>query len=65
MPLDPQKIRHRREQRKLTQGQAARLAGIARPRWCEYESRGGNPTIDRAEAIAAALGTKLERLMRD
>lgn len=65
MPLDPLKIKARRERLKLTQDQAAERAGMPRPHWTRIES--GNrddPTLSTAERVAKALKCSLVRILR-
>lgn len=65
MPLDPAKIRSRREKLKLTQTDAAARAGILRPSWARVES-GSHTNIEfaTAEKIAKALDCQLHAIMR-
>jgi len=64
MPLDPSKIRKRREALKLTQAEAAKLAKMPAPHWSRIE--GGNrsdPKLSTAEKVAQALQCGLEKLL--
>lgn len=64
MPLDPQKIRHRREKLKLTQGQLAQAAGMSRPRIVELEGgRSDDTRISTIDRIAAALKCRAADLL--
>lgn len=64
MPLDPQKIKARRERLTLSQVDAATQAGLSQPHWAEIEA-GKRPQIQlaTAEAIARALRCSLIRLL--
>jgi predicted transcriptional regulator len=63
MPLDPDKIRARREALKLTQTQAAQRAGMPQPHWARIESGGrSDPNLSTAERVARALDCSLARL---
>lgn len=63
MPLSPKKIKSRRESLGLSQTQAARLAGIARPNWARVESgQQTNAKFATVERIADALGCSIDRL---
>lgn len=63
MPLDPQKIRHRREALKLTQAEAAERAGMPRPHWSRIESgERTDPNLSTAERVASALKIGLTKL---
>jgi transcriptional regulator with XRE-family HTH domain len=67
MPLNPKTIKQLRERRRLTQQQAADASGMSRSRWAEIEAgmaQGSNPSLDRIEAIAKALGVGVARLLR-
>ena len=64
MPLNPSKVRARREKLKLTQQQAAKAAGLLRPNWARIES--GNhtdPNLSTAQRIAEALKCSLAALV--
>ena len=65
MPLDPQKIRRRRQNLKLTVTAAAARAMMAQPHWSRLEAGGRNdPILSTALQIAAALDCSLEKLLR-
>ena len=55
-------IRRRREQKHLTVAEASKLADVPAPTWYHWES-GGNLSLDRLPAIAAALGCKKRDLI--
>jgi predicted transcriptional regulator len=56
MPLDPDKIRRRREALKLTVTEAARRAGMPQPNWSRIEAgEREDPRLSTAEKIAAVL----------
>lgn len=64
MPISPTKIRSRREKLGLTQAQAADRSGMQRVRWTEIETgRERNPSLDRLEAMAAALRCRVSSLL--
>ena len=65
MPLDPAKIRSRREKLGLTQPQAARLAGLTTwQHWQKLElGRTPNPRADTLAAVARVLGCRAEDLL--
>lgn len=66
MPLDPAKIRLRRERLGLTQADAAERAGLLRPNWARLEAGDKlDVHLSTAEAVAAALGTTLSRLLAE
>jgi transcriptional regulator with XRE-family HTH domain len=67
MPIDPQKIRTLREQRKLSLQEAATLAGLkTRQQWHNIESGERlHITADTLQAIARALGATMDDLMTD
>jgi len=56
-------LRRLRETRRLTQQQAARLAGLPRPTWATLESGSANPTLLVLLRAAAALQVSLEELV--
>ncbi len=56
-------LRRLREARRLTQQQAARLAGLPRPTWATLESGSANPTLLVLLRAAAALQVSLEELV--
>lgn len=63
MPLDPAKIKARREKLKLSQTEAAARAGIALPNWHRTESgERVDPRFSTAEKIADALRCPLDAL---
>ena len=64
MPIDPAKLQALRLSRKLTQAQAAELAGMHPSRWSEIE-RGDNtdPAVSRLESLARALGCRADQLL--
>ena len=64
MPIDPVKLQAMRLSRKLTQAQAAALAGMHPSRWSEIE-RGDNvdPAVSRLESLARALGCRVDQLL--
>lgn len=65
MPLDPQKIRERRERLKLSQTEAATKAGLSQPHWAEIEAgKRQQVQLTTAEAIAGALRCSLIRLLQ-
>ena len=64
MPLDPSKIKSRREALKLSQAEAADRAGITQPQWARLESgRNADARISTIEAVARALRCALARLL--
>lgn len=66
MPLNVERIRTLREKKKLTQEQAAELAGMkGRQAWYNVESgREKNLTLERLEKVAAVLGCKAQDLIQ-
>ena len=56
-------LRQLREARRLTQSQAAKLAGLPRPTWTTLESGSANPTLQVLLRSAAALQVPLEELL--
>ena len=59
-------IRARRQELGLTQVEAARLAGMAQPRWAELENgRRANPRLEWLEKIAKILRCKLTQIVTD
>ena len=64
--LDCGKIKGFREARKLSQEEAAKLAGLAgRQNWNEIEGgRRTNITMDTLERVAKALGVKAKDLLK-
>lgn len=65
MPLDPAKIKARRERLKLSQTDAASRSSLARPSWSDYETgKRDNPSLDIAERIATALQCRLTSLLQ-
>lgn len=66
MPLDPSKIRTRREKLGLTQQQAAERAGLVQPNWAAIEAgKRLDPSLSTAERVAKALNCKLPHLLGD
>lgn len=64
MPLDPAKIVARRMKLKLTQSEAATLAGMHQSNWSRIENgERTNPSLDTVQRIAAALGCKVDTLL--
>lgn len=64
MPLDPTKLRARREALNLSQSDVARLASMAQPNYARIESgRRPDPNLSTAEAIAAALRWPVTKLL--
>jgi transcriptional regulator with XRE-family HTH domain len=65
MPLDHETIKLLRHRRKLTAEQAAAAAGMPRPHWSRIEAGvRPNPSLDTAERVAAALGVKIEKILK-
>jgi predicted transcriptional regulator len=65
MPLDPQKIRERRERLSLTQSDAAERAGMPQPHWARIESGERNdPALSTAERVAKALRCSIAKLLQ-
>ena len=56
-------LRKVRKRRKLTQVEAAKLAGIGQSLWSEYETGVRNPTLEQAERLAKAVNSTLKRLI--
>lgn len=56
-------VRSLREQRRLTQQQIAKIAGIPRATWSNMESGEANPTLEVLTKVAAALQVRLEELL--
>jgi len=64
MPLDPAKIKARRERIGLSQREAAERAGMPQPHWARLESGGRpDPQLSTAEAVSKALKCALPRLL--
>jgi transcriptional regulator with XRE-family HTH domain len=64
MPLDPTKIRERREALKLSQREAANRAGMPRPNWARIESgKRLDPKISTVVKIASALNCPLASII--
>lgn len=64
MPLNPQKIKALREALKLTQAQAAKLAGMRQQAWARIENgHRSDPNLSTAERVAKALGVTLNAIM--
>jgi transcriptional regulator with XRE-family HTH domain len=59
-----QRIRTRRERRKLSVADAATAAGVSEPAWYHWEA-GRHLQVDRLPAIAAALACKIRALIPD
>lgn len=49
-----------RKEKKMTQEELARLAGISRPNVTRFESGNYNPSLELLVRIAAAMGMELE-----
>lgn len=65
MPLNPQKIRERREKLSLTQAQAATRAKMPPPHWSRIESGERNdPVLSTAERIAKSLECELAEILK-
>lgn len=63
MPLDPTKIKSRRESLELTQAEAAEAAGMPRPHWTRIESgERSDPQLSTAEKVAKALRCNLSKI---
>jgi transcriptional regulator with XRE-family HTH domain len=56
-------LRRLREARRLSQQQAARLAGLPRPTWATLESGSANPTLAVLLRVAGALQVSVEELV--
>lgn len=66
MPLDPTKIKARRERLGLSQREAAERAGMPQPHWARLEAGNrSDPQLSTAEAVAKALRCSLPRLLAD
>jgi transcriptional regulator with XRE-family HTH domain len=66
MPLDPAKLKARREHLGLTQQQVADAAGMPQPGYARIESgRRNDPRLSTAQAIAKALRVPLAKLLAD
>ena len=64
MPLDPAKIKARRERLKLTQAAAAELGGMAQSHWARIETgERTDPNLSTAEHVAKALRCPLAKLL--
>lgn len=65
MCLNVERIRELREKRKLTQQQAAELAGMgSKQAWSNFENGRDNPTLDRLAKVAEVLGVKPRELIK-
>ena len=64
--LDTAEMERRRKARKLTQSEAAKLAGLGTPqKWSDIvRGRRGNITLETLESIAKALGCKPGELLK-
>jgi XRE family transcriptional regulator, regulator of sulfur utilization len=56
-------MRQLRDARRVTQAQAAKLAGIPRATWANLETGGANPTLAVLHRVASALQVTLEELI--
>lgn len=56
-------VRRLREERSLSQQQAADASGIPRPTWASLESGAANPTLSVLARAAAALQVSIEELI--
>jgi DNA-binding XRE family transcriptional regulator len=66
MPLDPTKLKARRERLGLTQEQAAQAAGMVREAYARIESGARtDPRLSTAQAVAKALRCPLAKLLCD
>jgi len=66
MPIDPIKLRSRREQLRMRQSQAAAIAGVTRGRWCDMEhGRRIAMSVDVARRLAETLHCAIEDLLTD
>jgi transcriptional regulator with XRE-family HTH domain len=54
-----------RDNKRLTQEQAAESAGVEPKYWISLEAGRANPTLTTLAAIAAALGCTLSELLED
>lgn len=64
MPLDPSKIRARRESLGLSQSQAAERAGMSASYYADLErGRWDAPKLDTVERLARALRTPIAKLL--
>jgi transcriptional regulator with XRE-family HTH domain len=60
-----QNVRIFRIKRRMSQKDLAAAVGTSHPRISDIERGTGNPTLKTIEAIAAALGTSVEKLVRE
>jgi transcriptional regulator with XRE-family HTH domain len=60
----PSNIRTARERARLTADEAAVHAGVCRATWYAWESGKTDPPSSKLLAIAAALGTTADKLLR-
>jgi transcriptional regulator with XRE-family HTH domain len=60
-----QNVRIFRIKRRMSQKDLASAVGTSHSRISDIERGTGNPTLKTIEAIAAALGTSVERLVRE
>ncbi|TXH41009.1 MAG: type II toxin-antitoxin system HicB family antitoxin [Desulfurellales bacterium] len=51
-------LRWLREDRNLTQGQLAKMAGVSQQQIAKLERPGGNPTVKTLDAVGKALGMR-------
>lgn len=66
MPLDPAKLKARRERLALTQQAVADAAGMSQPAYARIESgRRCDPKLSTAQAVARALRCPLAKLLTD
>jgi transcriptional regulator with XRE-family HTH domain len=64
MPLDPVKLKARREQLKLTQTEVAAAAGMPQSAYARMESGARtDPRLSTAQAVAKALRCPLGKLL--
>jgi transcriptional regulator with XRE-family HTH domain len=47
----PEELKKWREDRELSQAEAAEKAGVTAPTWCDWEQGKKSPTVDRAEDL--------------
>lgn len=65
MPLDPKKLKARREELGLSQSEAAKKSGISQQHYSLAESGARtDPKLSTSEAIARGLGCNLTELLR-
>lgn len=64
MPLDPEKIKSRREHLTYSQGEMARRAGMSVQQWNALETgKKEDPRVATVETVAKALRCKIDDLM--